>query len=87
MGKGIRFQVVVGVVLLIIGYSVHSVQDYGINQMQTECDRFGWDFYGFLPEPMCNVFGNVFPLRRLREMYPTATPFPSLPAPNHRTDG
>lgn len=75
------------VAIFILGYSAHVVQVYTIDQMNRACGLYGWNFLGFYPEPLCRMNNNTFPLRRLRAMYPNATPFPELPSPNNNKDG
>jgi len=67
------------IVGILIGIGSTSLYNKVVADYEKKCSVYGWEFYGFLPEPTCNVFDNVFPLSRLEAMYPDATPFPELP--------
>lgn len=64
---------------ILVGIGLTSLYYYTVSVYETKCNLYGWEFYSFVPEPTCNVFDNKFPLSRLEEMYPDATPFPELP--------
>lgn len=72
---------------VVMGISIIKFSSKVEMKYVEKCNLYGWEFYGFIPEPTCNIFENKFPLSRLEAMYPNATPFPELPLPNKENKG